>query len=121
MKKILQVVSVLGTLYTIYQANSVDVPYLADCDGYCDTTVKAIVVLDMTEVEGKPGAKADLAHYQRKVIRHELLHAALFESGLSGNSWGENEEIVDWFAIQFPKLEALFQQVGCNDLLKDGD
>lgn len=121
MKKILQVVSVLGTLYTIYQANSVDVPDLADCDGYCDTTVKAIVVLDMTEVEGKPGAKADLAHYQRKVIRHELLHAALFESGLSGNSWGENEEIVDWFAIQFPKLEALFQQVGCNDLLKDGD
>ena len=87
MKKILQVVSVLGTPYTIYQANSVDVPYLADCDGYCDTTAKAIVVLDMTEVEGKPGAKADLAHYQRKVIRHELLHAALFESGLSGNSW----------------------------------
>ena len=121
MKKMIRVVSVLGTPYTIYQGNSVDFPDLADCDGYCDTTIKAIVVLDMTEIEGKTGAKADLTHYQRKVIRHELLHAVLFESGLSANSWGENEEIVDWFAIQFPKLEALFQQAGCNDLLKDGD
>ena len=74
----------------------------------------------MSESAGKPGAKADLEHYKRKVIRHELLHAVLFESGLSCNSWGENEEIVDWFAIQFPKLEALFQQAGCNELLKEG-
>lgn len=121
MKKMLQVVSVLGTPYTIYQGDSVDFPDLADCDGYCDTTVKVIVVFDMTKVEGKPGAKADLAHYHRKVIRHELIHAILFESGLCCNSWAENEEIVDWFAIQFPKLEALFQQAGCKDLLKDGD
>ena len=82
MKKMIRVVSVLGTPYTIYQGNSVDFPDLADCDGYCDTTIKAIVVLDMTEIEGKPGAKADLTHYQRKVIRHELLHAVLFESCL---------------------------------------
>ena len=117
MKKMLHVVSVLGTPYTIYQGDSVDFPDLADCDGYCDTTIKTIIVSDMSESAGKPGAKADL---ERKVIRHELLHAVLFESGLSCNSWGENEEIVDWFAIQFPKLEALFQQAGCNELLKEG-
>ncbi|CDB29270.1 uncharacterized protein BN490_00542 [Firmicutes bacterium CAG:137] len=120
MKKMLHVVSVLGTPYTIYQGDSVDFPDLADCDGYCDTTIKTIIVSDMSESAGKPGAKADLEHYKRKVIRHELLHAVLFESGLSCNSWGENEEIVDWFAIQFPKLEALFQQAGCNELLKEG-
>ena len=37
----------------------------------------------------------------KKVIRHELVHAFLFESGLSVNSWADNEEIVDWIAIQF--------------------
>ena len=73
MKKMIRVVSVLGTPYTIYQGNSVDFPDLADCDGYCDTTIKAIVVLDMTEIEGKPGAKADLTHYQRKVMNCFML------------------------------------------------
>ena len=121
MKKILCVVSVFETPYTIYQGNSVDFPDLSVCDGYCDTTIKTIVVSDMSESAGKPGAKADLEHYMRKVIRHELLHAILFECGLSCNSWGENEEIVDWIAIQFPKLEALFQRVGCNDFLKESD
>ena len=52
MKKMIRVVSVLGTPYTIYQGNSVDFPDLADCDGVCDTTIKALVVLDMTEREG---------------------------------------------------------------------
>jgi hypothetical protein len=113
MKKMVRVVSVLGTPYTIYQGNSVDFPDLSENDGYCDTTVKIIVIDDMTENAGKPGSKADLEQYKHKVIRHELLHAALFESGLSCNSWGENEEIVDWIAIQFPKLEALFIEAGC--------
>ena len=54
MKKMIRVVSVLGTPYTIYQGNSVDFPDLADCDGYCDTSIKAIVVLYMIDIEGKP-------------------------------------------------------------------
>ena len=69
---------------------------------------------DMTENAGKPGAKADLMHYQRKVIRHELTHALLFESGLSNDSsWAENEEVVDWIAIQFPKMIKAFEEVDC--------
>jgi len=117
----LKVISVLGTPYTLHQGNSIRFPALTDCDGYCDTSTKQIVVSDMSESAGKCGSKADLEQYKRKVIRHELLHAVLFESGLSCNSWGENEEIVDWFAIQFPKLEALFRQTGCNEPLKDGE
>lgn len=52
------------------------------------------------------------------MIRHELVHAFLFESGLSVNSWADNEEIVDWIAIQFPKLQAGFNAVNA---LKEGD
>lgn len=116
--KNLKTVNVLGVPYTITEGNTIDFPALKDCDGYCDTSTKEIVVSDMTENAGSPDAKGDLAHYQRKVIRHELTHALLFESGLSVNSWAENEEIVDWIAIQFPKLLALFTGAEC---LKDGD
>lgn len=118
MKNLLKVVTVLGVPYTIHEGNAVDFPALNDCDGYCDTSTKEIVVSDMTENKGSSNAKGDLACYQRKVIRHELTHALLFESGLSVNSWAENEEVVDWIAIQFPKLQTLFNSA---DSLKDGD
>ena len=118
MKNLLKVVTVLGVPYAIHEGTTVDFPALKDCDGYCDTSTKEIVVSDMTESAGFPDAKGDLARYQRKVIRHELVHAFLFESGLSVNSWADNEEIVDWIAIQFPKLQAGFNAVNA---LKEGD
>jgi len=111
-------VPVMGVVYLIREGTSVEFPSLKDCDGYCDTSTKEIVVSDMIESKGSPNAKGDLARYQRKVIRHELTHALLFESGLSCNSWAENEEVVDWIAIQFPKLQTLFNSA---DSLKDGD
>ena len=48
MKKMLRVVSVLGTPYTIFEGTTIDFPDLSDCDGYCDTTIKKIVVSDMS-------------------------------------------------------------------------
>lgn len=111
-------VPVMGVVYLIREGTSVEFPSLKDCDGYCDTSTKEIVVSDMSESAGFPDAKGDPARYQRKVIRHELVHAFLFESGLSVNSWADNEEIVDWIAIQFPKLQAGFNAVNA---LKEGD
>lgn len=37
--------------------------------------------------------------------------AFLFESGLGADSWGINEEIVDWIAYQFPKMAEAFGKV----------
>lgn len=99
--------NVLGTEYKINITNSDNDPYLKDMDGYCDDTVKTIVVDEM-----KPDghSKKDLKDYQNKVMRHELIHAFLSESGLTNNSiWADNEEMVDWFAIQFPKIEKVFR------------
>ena len=56
---------------------------------------------------------------KKKTLRHELIHAFLAESGLSANalsnytSWAENEEMVDWIAIQFPKILEVFKEVDC--------
>ena len=62
----------------------------------------------------------DLAAYQRKVIRHEIIHAFLYESGLWQSSfnckaWAQNEEMVEWFAIQSPKIFRAFREAGVDD------
>ena len=55
--------------------------------------------------------------YWKKTLRHELIHAFLNESGLSDSSncyegaWTKNEEMVDWFAIQSPKIFEVFKEV----------
>lgn len=42
-----------------------------------------------------------------------IIHAFLHESGLDVCSWAHNEEMVDWLAIQFPKLYEAFLQADC--------
>lgn len=103
-------VDVLGTTYEIKVIHSDKDAYLNDMDGYCDETVKEIVVDDMQAVGEH--SKKELKVYQNNVIRHELIHAFLFESGLANSStWAQNEELVDWIAIQFPKMEKIFRDL----------
>lgn len=107
-------VNILGTEYTI-ECRKED-PKLEDADGYCDTSIKLIVVEDF-----KPDKKSkeNLEGYMQKVLRHEIIHAFMHESGLDVNSccfeggWAVNEEMVDWFAIQSPKIFKVFEDVGC--------
>ena len=101
-------VNVLGTIYTIRESNKVDNPNLDGVDGYCDSSTKTIVI---DTFKDSPGSLEDLDAYRRQVIRHELVHAFLFESGLDACSWARNEEIVDWMAIQFPKLLKVFKEI----------
>ena len=58
-----------------------------------------------------------MAH-ENKVFLHEVVHAFLFESGLSGNSWAANEEIVDWMAHQIPKIVQSLEEAGLDGCLK---
>lgn len=105
-------VNVLGTKYTIKKSNKVEDLGLEHADGYCDHSTKTIVIDTFKTYEELPDALGDMNEYEKKVIRHELVHAFLFESGLSANSWAKDEEIVDWIANQFPKLNEAFAQ--CN-------
>lgn len=99
--------NVLGTNYEIIISNIENKNY----DGFCDTSVSKIFVDEMTPDEN---SKKDLKAYQKQVIRHELIHAFLYESGLDvGSDWAKNEEIVDYFAIQFPKMLRAFKEADC--------
>ena len=79
--------------------------------GLCNGFDKDIFVKDMSDCDCK-----DKEQLIKNVMRHEILHAFLFESGLSENAgfsgcWATNEEMVDWFAIQSPKIFAVYQRI----------
>lgn len=107
-------ISVLGTEYTIEYRNKIQDVLLNDCDGYCDKTSKCIVIGE----KENDSELSDFDQYQRKVLRYEIIHAFLFESGLH-ESWqreqGHNESYVDWIAVQYPKMKKVFAEAGCDD------
>ena len=109
-------VNILGSEWSVKFGNEKEYPNLAEMDGYTDLSTREIVVDDMEASQGQIGAKADLESYQKQVVRHEIIHASLLESGLDSNSnsadsWAVNEEMVDWFAIQSPKIFKLFNKL----------
>ena len=104
-------VNVLGTEYNLIESNEANDERLKGKDGYCDTSTKECVVDEMQGTE--PDMKKNLPEYKKAVKRHELIHAFLYESGLDSCSWAGNEEMVDWIAIQFPKMLKVFNEVGC--------
>ena len=110
MKQMMTKVNVLGTEYEI-SINGNDPKFKNGIDGYCDETTKKIVIDEMIPDKMSVG---DLKDFQNKVIRHELIHACLFESGLAEcSNWATNEEMVDFFAKQFLKMQKAFKGCGC--------
>lgn len=110
-------VNILGSEWSVKFGDEKGFPNLVNADGYIDLSVRKIVVDDMEASQGQIGAKSDLESYQKQVIRHEIIHAFLMESGLDSNSnsadsWATNEEMVDWFAIQSPKIFKVFEENG---------
>ena len=99
-------VNVLGTVYQISERTEKEDEKLEGNDGYCDRTVKLIVIEKLVREQY---TLADLEYIMKKVLRHEIVHAFLIESGLnecsqSSSSWALNEEMVDWLAVQGPKI-----------------
>lgn len=104
-------INILGAEYTVTLATEQAEPRLEGCDGFCDETAKEIVVENYKR--NLPGSKGKLELQEQKNLRHEIIHAFLFESGLAENSdWAQNEEMVDWFAIQGPKIVKSWEEAG---------
>lgn len=98
-------VPVLGTDYRVIIQSDEDEPRLKECDGFTDKTSHLISVGDVPDT----GNLDYPAEFIKKIIRHELIHAFMFESGLAENwkhdEFGQEELTVDWFAIQMPKIQ----------------
>ena len=105
-------INVLGTEYEILFKNEKEDIKLKDYLGYTDVTIKQIIIAN---VERDEKTINDLEYLKKKTLRHEIIHAFLFESGLWENSqettWATNEEMADWIAIQYPKMLEVFKEV----------
>lgn len=103
-----------GEEWTIYFPRMAGDKKLESCDGYTDWTKRAIVVCDL---QSDDASIADLDEYERKVLRHEIIHAYLFSCGLghgsgSVDAWAVNEEMVDFFAFNGVKIYNLWVKAG---------
>ena len=104
-------VEILGRMYTIQIVNVEDDEELKehDLDGYCSTDDQKIVI-----------RKKDSRRAQNNTLRHELIHAFMFECGLAFNCehatrMGHDETTVDWFAIMWPKIHKVFVDLQCEE------
>lgn len=105
-----QSTNILGTEYKIIM-----VPSLNERGGETDFYKK---VIKISEFEDTPqlDLTEDKQGLQKHILRHEIIHAFLFESGLDANSngieaWANNEEMVDWIAIQMPKIASVYEEI----------
>lgn len=111
---------VLGTSYQVRRINYDEQSIFKEqsIDGYCDDIKKVICICNL---KTHPGYENETEEYclkiEKQVLRHEIIHAFLSESGLQYSSlqldgaWAKNEEMVDWIALQFPKILKAIQTV----------
>lgn len=105
-------VNILGTEYKVFFKSVEEDEALKENDlaGYCCRESREIIVRKQSDTEA--GNREE-----KTTVRHEIVHAFLFESGL-GYDWrrpydiGHNETTVDWFAIQSPKIFKVYQELG---------
>lgn len=106
-------IDVLGTEYSVFELSQKEDKLLETCDGYCDKTSKKIVITTKDEESNLDCFE----EYRKKILRHEIIHAFLFESGLHENfkhdCFGHDETMIDWVAVQFPKMLKVFKAADC--------
>lgn len=90
--------------------------------GYCDGLKKEIAICDMSTYPGwEHDSPRAVEISQKQTMRHEIVHAFFYESGLADNSfaydgaWAKNEEMVDWFSWQGPKIYAAWSEINALD------
>lgn len=114
-------VNILGTPYTVTtkKFDEEEAFERRSIAGYCDGMAKEIVICDMTTYKGwehEPEETAIIS--QKETLRHEIVHAFFNESGLMDSSlsiddpWVKNEEMIDWIALQGPKIYKAWQEAG---------
>lgn len=110
-------VNILGSEWTIKYVD--DDPAFEQANGITNDAAREIII-ENVKMTNDPLAFDMQSQYinQKRVLRHELIHAYLFESGLGDSSnscdaWAVNEEMVDWFARNSPKIFATFKELKC--------
>lgn len=110
-------VSILGTEYKIIEQTEEQNPKLRNNNGLCEIYSHRIIL--NADIQEDELSYENFQEFKKRVLRHEIIHAFFAESGLRGNSeYAENEELVDWIAIQLPKINKVLQQISENEVVE---
>ena len=112
-------IDILGTFYTIrLVSKSYNGFEDGSCIGYCDFRTHQIFLNEDDIIkECYKNGEDWVVSFFNQVLRHEIVHAFFAESGLNHCSfsvdtpWPKNEEMVDWFATQGPKIFRVYQSL----------
>ncbi len=85
-------INILGTEYKIIYTNYIE----GDNAGKTDFVNKTIYLLN------------DKEQSMDVILKHEIMHAFFFESGLL--VYAKDEVLVDFLALQFHKIKSLFKE-----------
>lgn len=107
-----KIVNILGVEYTVLIGCDAEA-LPEDADGCMDHSTKKIKI---AKIETDRDSVQNTKEYTKKILRHEIIHAFLYESGLYASSgfsecWATDETIVDWIAIQSPKIFKALKEV----------
>lgn len=115
-------INILGTEYDLVRNIDPGTDHgLDDRFGYCNYKEKRVVIADIRKIESwEKSSDTIVKGMINETLRHEIIHAFLYESGLWGSSaesgaWAVNEEMIDWFALQLPKICKAFAEAGCTE------
>lgn len=99
-------VNILGTEYTIEVDDALE---KSNCDGLCKEYDKAITIRNVGAMLCDDDSTDTKQKRYNEVLRHEVIHAFFSEAGL--DDYSANEQLVDWIAKQFPKMQKVFQEL----------
>lgn len=106
------VVNILGEPWRVKIFSSELDSRLKDNIGFTDWTSHFIGIADPDETESTLDNTMELI---KQVARHEIVHAFMFQSGLSDDwkheQWGHDETVVDWIARQFKAMQKVIEKV----------
>lgn len=103
------VINVLGQEYEIQFKNGKECPKLEllQAHGIAELYDKKLII--DAEMNSKTGKEFDnFNEFENKVVRHEIMHAFFHEAGL--RDYCEDETLVDWLALQIPKISKVMQE-----------
>jgi hypothetical protein len=106
--EIMKNVNILGTEYSIEIDDTLE---KTELDGLCKEYNKQISVRSVGSMLNDNDSTDTKKIRFEEVLRHEIIHAFFYEAGLE--DYSDNEQLIDWIAKQFPKLEKAFKEVDC--------
>lgn len=99
-------VNILGTEYAIEDDANLNKTQL---DGLHEEYAKHISIRPTEDMLTNDDNENLKKIRYNEVVRHEVMHAFFIESGLE--DYCDNEQLVNWFAIQSPKIFKTFQEL----------